>query len=286
MTIAKSIARLAAVCVVCGFVVACGSDKAVTGPSQITPPAPVTASVTSVSVTPPSGTTFIGGTSQLEAREALSDGTTRPASGASWSSDNTAVATVSPSGLVTAVAAGEATIAADAGSARGTLRIRVYPDFGGIWTGAEVLMKCDEAGEFAGICAELGGIGETFFHESTLLQNGEAVNAVIDLGDGMIATLTGTISVGGELGMGPASVPSADPLLKIDIENWRSRADTPSRMTGSYDAVLTATGLSGFLRMTLQLQNVVKSGAAPRSTRRGAATLHHLRRIESRLLQR
>jgi len=90
-----------------GLGVACGGDG---GGSPASP----SVTTTSVSVTfPAGGTVFIGSAVQFEARETLSNGTTRTATNATWGSDAPAVATVSPTGLVTAVAAGEATIFAD-----------------------------------------------------------------------------------------------------------------------------------------------------------------------------
>ena len=59
------------------------------------------------------------------------------ATDAVWGSDNTAVATVSATGLVTAVGAGEVTIFADV-NPRGTLSFRVFPRLDGIWQGLEI----------------------------------------------------------------------------------------------------------------------------------------------------
>ena len=90
----------------------------------------------SVSVTYPAdqGTIYIGDRMQLEATVSSSGGAPQAATGAVWASDAPAVATVSPSDLVTAVSAGEATISAETSAgARGSLRIRVFPRFDGHW---------------------------------------------------------------------------------------------------------------------------------------------------------
>ena len=63
--------------------------------------------VTSVSVSPTTATLNIGGTQQLTATVLPANATNKSVT---WSSSNTAVATVSTSGLVTAVAVGSATI--------------------------------------------------------------------------------------------------------------------------------------------------------------------------------
>jgi uncharacterized protein YjdB/regulation of enolase protein 1 (concanavalin A-like superfamily) len=66
-----------------------------------------TVSVTGVSVSPTTVSLSVGGTEQLTATIAPTTATTKTVS---WKSSNTAIATVSSSGLITAVAAGSATI--------------------------------------------------------------------------------------------------------------------------------------------------------------------------------
>ncbi len=126
--------------------VGCGDDS---------PTAP-TATVSSVTVAPsdPGGTVFIGETTQFQATSTLSNGQTEMRAG-TWGSDNTDVATVDQNGLVTAVAAGEATIFVDV-NPRGQLLIRVFPDFGGSWAGNEFSTGCQDSGDFAGLCNDPG----------------------------------------------------------------------------------------------------------------------------------
>ena len=106
-----------------------GGDSSPTSPepSTPTPPAPPPAPVaTSISVTPSSHTlATIGATVQLMAT--VRDQNNNPMTGQTviWSSSNTAVATVSGNGLVTAVANGAAQIRAQSGNATGTANITV-----------------------------------------------------------------------------------------------------------------------------------------------------------------
>jgi len=271
-------AALSAVCVI--TLAACGSED---GGGSVVGPSP-TSSTTAISVIAPGAAIFIGSTSQFEARETLSDGTTRAAAGATWGSDRPAVAGVSATGAVTAVSAGTATISADANGARGTAAIRVFPSFAGTWTGTERLSNCRDSGDLSGLCAELGLIGQTGQHRSTLTQDAASVNAVVDGGDGTTATMTGTITVDGELQLNAAPVLPPDPELAAVVENWRSRADVPSRMTGAYDFVVTAAGLSGSVRFTVDLQNVTRTASSSAaSAQRGAAWASKLRaRMRSR----
>jgi len=236
----------------CVSLFACGGSDS--------PTAPTTTAVTVVF--PAGGTIFIGDAVQFEARATLSDGTTRTATNATWGSDNPQVATVSQTGLVTAIAAGEATIFADV-NPRGTLRIRVYPSFGGTWTGTEVLDNCEATGAFAGICGEADfQVGEVFFHQSSYTQTDASVNAELDTGDETSASMTGTITIDGELQLSSAPVLPPEPPIDAQIQNWRSRADVPSQMTGSYEGFLTAPGVPGSLTIRVRLQNVVRSSAA------------------------
>ena len=111
---------------------ACGDGPA--GPGDTTPP-----QVASVVLTPASATLVsLGETVQLAA--SARDGSGNPMSGKTftWSSSDGGVATVSSSGLVTAVADGSATISATGDAMSGTATVDVTiptPDVAGYWTG-------------------------------------------------------------------------------------------------------------------------------------------------------
>jgi uncharacterized protein YjdB/heat shock protein HslJ len=81
--------------------------------------------VTSVSVSPTSASLTSGQTSQLTATVKDGSGTVVPGQSVSWSSLNTAVATVSSTGLVTAVAPGSTTVKATSGGVQGQAAISV-----------------------------------------------------------------------------------------------------------------------------------------------------------------
>ena len=93
------------------------------------PPAPSPGTTSSVSVTYPAdhGTIYIGDQVQFQATDSSSGSGTQAATNAVWESNAPAVATVSSSGLVTAVSAGEATISAEVpAGGRGAQSIRVF----------------------------------------------------------------------------------------------------------------------------------------------------------------
>ena len=114
------------------FMILAGCGGGDSGPTSPTPPDPTppapppTPVATSVTVAPSSHTlASIGATVQLSAT--VRDQNNNPMTGqtVTWSSANTAVATVSGNGLVTAVSNGTSQITAQSGSASGTANITV-----------------------------------------------------------------------------------------------------------------------------------------------------------------
>lgn len=98
------------------------SVEGVQGTASVTvTPAPVAG----VSISPGSAELDVGGTRQLTATVTDSRGNVVTGRTVAWSSSNTAVATVSGSGLVTAVGGGEASIAATVDGVSGTAAITV-----------------------------------------------------------------------------------------------------------------------------------------------------------------
>lgn len=104
-------------------VVACGSDKTPAPPTQ---PTPTISSVQVRATGDASGQLEAGQTRQLAATATLSTGTTSDVTQqATWQSSAPGVASVSPTGLVTAVAEGTVDISATYQSVKGTLGVGV-----------------------------------------------------------------------------------------------------------------------------------------------------------------
>lgn len=101
----------------CFFVLFCLTPSCKNGspasPTTTTTTSIPRATITSVTVTSPHSAIWVGQTEQMTATVNMSDGTTKAGTG-TWGSDNTSVATVSQSGLVTGIAPGDATIFFDA----------------------------------------------------------------------------------------------------------------------------------------------------------------------------
>jgi uncharacterized protein YjdB len=85
-----------------------------------------TKTLTSIAVTPADNRLAVGKTQQFTATGSYSDGSTQNlAASVTWSSSNTAVATVDSNGVVTAVAAGSTTITATSGAISGQTTLTV-----------------------------------------------------------------------------------------------------------------------------------------------------------------
>lgn len=109
---------------------ACSSKSTPTAPTPTpaapTPIAPTPPSVTGVTITGTTNFTEARATAQFTARVILSNGTTEDrTSTATWQSDNTVVASVSPQGVVTVLASGDTAINATVAGVRGSLGITV-----------------------------------------------------------------------------------------------------------------------------------------------------------------
>jgi uncharacterized protein YjdB len=98
-----------------------------TGTSVVTvtaaPPSPP--EVTTITVSPPSASIQAGTTTTLSATVKDQNGSVMTGQTIAWSTDNAAAATVNPSGVVSGVAAGSATIAAASSGVSGTATITV-----------------------------------------------------------------------------------------------------------------------------------------------------------------
>ena len=118
-----SFRRITALVAVAAALTACGSDDVTTTTTPPPPPGPTP--VASVTVTAPSATLAVGATAQLTAVTRSAANAVLTGRTITWSSSAEQVATVSASGLVTAVGAGAATISATSEGKAGTVAITV-----------------------------------------------------------------------------------------------------------------------------------------------------------------
>ena len=110
------------VMVLCGscLLVSCGGAG-----SSATPAPPVT--LQSISVSPQSATLAAGLTQQYGATGKYSDGTSQAMSGVTWSTSDATLATISSSGMLTALKQGAVTVSATSGTTTGSTPLTVGP---------------------------------------------------------------------------------------------------------------------------------------------------------------
>lgn len=216
---------------------------------------------------PSERTLFIGDQVQFEASLVLSDGNTQTAENVTWTSDATAVATVSASGLVTAVTAGEATISAQAADGRGgSVRIRVFPEFDGRWAGRGVATGCTATGDalWSALCA---GFRESAPAERAddaafdLTQSGADVGGVVDLGaERGLEVRSGEVTVDGTLRLAFDLFPFVTDGMELTVEvlSWRTRTDTPGRMTGGFQLAYSRKSSTGSAVVDIALEQVTR----------------------------
>lgn len=123
----SAVATVSSAGLVTGIAVGSATITATAGDASGTMTVTVNTPVASLTLTPATATLAEGDTQQLTATAKDSGGNTLTSVTISFSSNNTAVATASDSGLVTAVSAGNATISATAGGITKTAAITVTP---------------------------------------------------------------------------------------------------------------------------------------------------------------
>ena len=271
-------ALLAAACL---LAVACGGDGS--GPAA---PSPGTTSSVSVTYPADHGTIYIGDEVQFQATVSSSGSGAQAATDAVWASDAPAVATVSSSGLVTGVSAGEATISAEVqAGGRGSLRIRVFPEFHGHWEGdlnvTTITLPPDwqELGEED--CNGLPDCASWIPLAADFTQDGATVTGSLE------STFTappnyewtvqsGTVSIDGTLTLTTDEIayrlPDDDAVeIGARLMSWESRADTPGVMTGTAAVQYSAGALSGnaVVEGCLEADNVIRECSGWRRQRGG-----------------
>jgi uncharacterized protein YjdB len=122
------------------------TSEGISGTTDVTVTAPAPVPVATVTVTPASASLILGATLQLAAVTKDAGGNTLSGRSISWSSSNTSVANVSSAGLVTAVAAGSATVTATSEGKQGTssLTITASNPNGGCTNGQPGWIWCDD----------------------------------------------------------------------------------------------------------------------------------------------
>ena len=267
----------------CLLAVACGGDS-----GGLSAPSPVTTSSVSVTYPENHGTIYIGDEVQFQASLSSSGTGTQAVTNAVWESDAPAVATVSSSGLVTAVSAGEATISAQVPSGgQGSLSIRVFPEFHGHWEGDLNVTSITVPPDWQALdeenCNSLPDCASWIPLTVNFTQDGATVTGSV------ASTFTappnyewtvqsGTISIDGRLTLTSDEVafrlPNDTGEIRARLMSWESRADTPGVMTGTTVVQYSSDTLSGNpeLEGCFETDNVIRRCTGWRRQRGGASS--------------
>jgi hypothetical protein len=229
------------------------------GGSTSTSPTP-----TNLTVSSPNSNVLFGATEQMTA--VASDG--RALVG-SWSSDNAAVATVSPTGLVTPTGAGQATIIFTAsGGQQGTKLLRGLPNLNGTFTGTYTVTSCGGSGELLRwdspcIYNHVGRLGSYTF---TLMQSNDVVRGQAALDSATTFTnISGTVGLNGNLTLTGVYTNFNSPLNELSVlnETWNLTAPDPQTFIGSFATSETDNVLSGLLAINGTISTVNRTASLP-----------------------
>lgn len=212
--------------------------------------------------TAPSGS----GLQVVAARAVLRSGETMPltvtgttaGSPVTWSTSDSTVLAVSPTGIVTAGRAGRATVSATSGNASGSLALRVATDYAGTWTGGVLHLQVTcEPGSAAPVCVPGAPTGATL--TLTLTQTGDQVTGTLEDSLEPTATVpvTGQVLETDELSLaGRVETPATAPTLRVDVSSLRATMDVARTvLNGNFSlAVDRRTGASTALASDYRAQ--------------------------------
>lgn len=152
---------------------------------------------------------------------------------AKWTSDNPAVLTTTPQGLISGAANGWATLAATYQGLSATLDVRVASDYGGSWPGSLRLIRCESPDP--SFCArQFPPDAERPLHLSVIMDRVFAVVRFRWDVDGAALSLTETVEVrlDGGLEFAGRMYDSRGFEAPLVVAGWRSDLVAPDRMTG------------------------------------------------------
>jgi hypothetical protein len=241
------------VCVVVMFVMlsACSGG----GSSTPTTPTPV---ATAITVSSAGGHLFLGLTETFTASVTLSNGTSQPLTSGTWGSDATAVATVSSSGLVTSVGAGEVTVFVDAQGVRGSKKVTVVPHYQGIWNGSYTMTSCAQSGQLADVdlCGTYA-VGSSLPLALNLNQTAATVNGQTALGGLVSAPFTAVAATNGAL-----TFQATFTLDTLQIaQAWQLTMAQPNDLAGTFVQTWTDSTETGQIVVAGRVNTMTKASA-------------------------
>ena len=169
-----------------------------------------------------------------------------PVTTSTWTSTDTSVMTVGPTGIATAIRAGRVTVTATSGTSTGSLAMRVVPDYQGTWSGglARVQLTCSAAST-SPLCVPGAATSGTL--TLRIIQTADQLSAtLVDSAEPTLTIpLTGQVQADDQLalaGVGPVGAQT----VRVDVTTMRATIDAAlGTMTGSYQWLVARAAAAG-----------------------------------------
>ena len=235
---------------------ACGGSS---GGSPLSPSALSTITGITLAVNPPG----VGATVLATATVSLSSGNSTTVS-TGFASDTTSVATVTSAGAITGVSIGDVTISVDYQGFKASKKVRVLPNYGGVFSGGYSIDRCVDTGDFLaqGYCANLISnatlpiaFNNVQSPDLTSMTSQFALGSLVGTGTGAIAP-NGALTYTGSFQSGTS---------RIDLQNFAGGSPAVGQISGRFEQTWTDTVMAGQLFMTCTIQSLLRTsgGSAP-----------------------
>jgi len=205
-----------------------------------------------------------------------------------WSTDNPAVATIDPSGQLTAVSNGDVTVTARYEGVSAIKSVHIVNDYGTLWAGNYVITRCEETQDFkdAGFCDEdVFEPGQTAEVALDFQQERYAVTGTMWLG-ALNGSFTGTVATAGELtGESKMTMTFEGGVMDILVAPFRVVRQGDRIPEGSFTVTMTIPGAHGhgvYDARVMGLDKVPSGRAVARQTPRMPHRPHDVFRLVRR----
>ena len=232
-----------------GAAVACGSSS---GGSALAPSGVSTITGLTLTVNPPG----VGATVNATATAQLSSGTAAPIT-SGFTSDASAVATVTSAGAITGVSIGDVSITVTYQGFTASKKVRVLPNYNGTYSGSYTIDTCTETGAFAteGLCAQFAA------HATLPL-------AFLNQQSADLTTISGQFALGSLVGTGTGAISSTGVLTyagayitgtgRIALQNFTGAAPAVGQISGHFEQLWTDSTSTGQLFLACTIHDLTR----------------------------
>jgi hypothetical protein len=257
-----------------------GCNKDSGGPSTPTTPTPT---INSIAIAIANEILVAGNTEQATATASFSNGTTQQVTG-TWSTDNSAVATVDQTGRVTGQGSGRAALLFSSGGVSASRQFRVVPNYQGQWSGSYFITGCSQSGTIAivNFCRDFPN-NRVLPMSMTLTQGTrDVVEGRTFLGTLQSDLLNGPVETDGAVQFS-GIIRSGDTAIDIF---WRFNALQSGRLVGGLRQTWRVAGVNGQALVTGEFRDMNRtSGSATHAPARTPATPRSLEDVVRALAQ-